>query len=82
MMTAAFWRATTERAVRTFTQTLIATLGLETAGVVEANWGDGLALGAGAALLAVLTAIATSGGTEGPGVTETVAPPTVTRPLP
>lgn len=73
MTTAAFWKATFERAVRTAAQTLVAALGLDTAGVLHADWGDGLSLAGGAALLAVLTAIATSGGMEGPGVTETVA---------
>lgn len=72
MMTAAFWKATAERAVRTAAQTLVAALGLDSAGVLDADWGDGLSLAAGAALLAVLTAVASSGGTEGPGVTETV----------
>ncbi|MFD8970556.1 holin [Streptomyces sp. NPDC059568] len=72
MFTKAFWKSTSERAVRTAAQTLVATLGLDTVGVIHAGWGDGLSLSAGAALLAVLTGIATSGGTEGPGITETV----------
>mgnify|MGYP002623186529 CR=1 FL=1 len=73
MLTLAFWKATAERAVRTFAQVLVGSLGLDTLGIIHANWSEGLALGAGAAVLAVLTAIATSGGTEGPGLTETVA---------
>jgi len=72
MRTAAFWKATAERAIRTFAQVLVGSLGLDTLGLVNANWGEGLALAAGAAVLAVLTAVATSGGTEGPGLTETV----------
>jgi hypothetical protein len=72
MLTKAFWKATTERSVRTFAQVLVGALGLDTLGVVHANWAEGLALGAGAAVLTVLTAVATSGGTEGPGLTETV----------
>ncbi|TXS39413.1 holin [Streptomyces sp. OR43] len=72
MLTLAFWRATSERAVRTAAQTLVAALGLDTLGVLNANWGDGLSLAGGAAVLAVLTALATSGGAEGPGLTETV----------
>ncbi|GGJ82119.1 hypothetical protein GCM10011583_12110 [Streptomyces camponoticapitis] len=72
MFTKAFWKSTSERAVRTGAQVLAATLGLETLGVINADWGDGLSLAAGAALLAVLTGVATSGGTEGPGITETV----------
>lgn len=81
MMTKAFWKATAERAVRTGAQTLVATLGLDTLGIVNANWGDGLSLAGGAAVLAVLTAMATSGGaTEGPGITESVAAPTPATP--
>ncbi|BAU83351.1 hypothetical protein SLA_2424 [Streptomyces laurentii] len=72
MLTTAFWQATAERAVRTAAQTLVAALGLNTAGILRADWGDGLSLAAGAAVLTVLTALATSGGTEGPGLTETV----------
>ncbi|MFE1958712.1 holin [Streptomyces sp. NPDC059479] len=70
--TRAFWKATSERAVRSAVQTLVAALGLDTVGVVHADWVDGLSLAAGAALLAILTGIATLGGTEGPGLTETV----------
>ncbi|MFD5788556.1 holin [Streptomyces sp. NPDC127037] len=72
MLTAAFWRATAERAVRTAAQTLVASLGLDQLGVLDADWGQGFSLAGGAALLAVLTAVATSGGSEGPGITETV----------
>ncbi|MFC8945901.1 holin [Streptomyces rochei] len=72
MFTLPFWKATAERSVRTFAQTLVGSLGLDTVGIINASWEEGLALGAGAALLTVLTAVATSGGTEGPGITETV----------
>ncbi|MDT3395425.1 holin [Streptomyces sp. B1866] len=72
MWTVAFWRSTAERAVRTAAQALVAALGLDEVGVLHADWGDGLSLAGGAALLAVLTAVATSGGAEGPGITETV----------
>ncbi|MFC9247740.1 holin [Streptomyces sp. NPDC057136] len=72
MFTKAFWTATGERSLRTGAQALVAALGLDTVGLIHADWGDGLSLAGGAALLAVLTAVATSGGTEGPGITETV----------
>lgn len=72
MFTAAFWMATGERTVRTAAQTLIATLGLETTGLLDVDWGQGLALAGSAALLAVLTAISASGAGGGPGLTETV----------
>lgn len=73
MFTLAFWKATGERSVRTFAQVLVGSLGLDTLGIINANWGEGLALGAGASALTVLTAVATSGGPEGPGLTETVS---------
>lgn len=73
MATAAFWRATAERMIRTFAQALIAALGLDSAGLVDAPWGDALSMAGGAAVLALLTAVATSGaGGDGPGVTEAV----------
>ncbi|MFE3907562.1 holin [Streptomyces sp. NPDC059153] len=72
MFTSAFWLATAERAVRTAAQTLVATLGLDTAGVLDVDWGQGLSLAGSATLLAVLTAITTSGTGDGPGLTETV----------
>jgi hypothetical protein len=73
MLTLAFWKATAERSVRTFAQVLVGSLGLDTLGLINANWGEALALGGGSAVLTVLTAVATSGGTEGPGITETVS---------
>ncbi|WP_327421695.1 holin [Streptomyces sp. NBC_01230] len=72
MITLAFWRATAERTVRTGAQALVAALSLDTVGVLDVDWGQGLSLAGSAALLTVLTALATSGGGEGPGVTETV----------
>ncbi|MEV1079859.1 holin [Streptomyces sp. NPDC050211] len=73
MLTKAFWKATAERSVRTFAQVLVGSLGLDTLGIINAKWSEGLALGVGAAVLTVLTAVATSGGPEGPGLTETVS---------
>ncbi|MEV8431988.1 holin [Streptomyces chartreusis] len=72
MFSLLFWKATGERSVRTFAQVLVGSLGLDTLGLINANWSEGVALGAGAAVLTVLTAVATSGGSEGPGLTETV----------
>ncbi|MFJ6659723.1 holin [Streptomyces sp. NPDC091377] len=69
MFTAAFWRATSERTVRTVAQTLVATLGLDTTGVLDVDWGQGLALGASAGVLTILTALAV-GTVDGPGRTE------------
>ncbi|TXS78705.1 holin [Streptomyces sp. sk2.1] len=69
-----FWAATAERTVRTAAQTLLAAVGLTAADVLDADWGQALALAGGAALLAVLTALSTAGAGAGggPGLTETV----------
>ncbi|WP_330435939.1 MULTISPECIES: holin [Streptomyces] len=72
ILTAAFWDATAERTGRTAAQTLVASLALNAAGVLNVDSGQRLSLAGSAALLAVLTAIATSGRGEGPGLTETV----------
>ncbi|MET8475443.1 holin [Streptomyces sp. NPDC006422] len=69
MFTLPFWKATSERALRTGAQVLVGALGLDQLGVIHARWSEGLALAGGAALLAVLTAVATPGG---PGWTEKV----------
>ena len=72
LATPAFWTATAERAVRTFAQTLIAALGLDTTEVLNLPWEHGFALAATAAILSVLTSLAAAGaGRSGPGLTET-----------
>ncbi|MGW7085006.1 holin [Streptomyces sp. NPDC054871] len=72
MMTAGFWRATTERVVRTFAQSLAAVLTAGGTDLLSVPWEAALGTAGLAAVLALLTAVATSGGTEGPGLTETV----------
>ncbi|MFJ4735297.1 holin [Streptomyces sp. NPDC088770] len=72
MLTRAFWEASAERAVRTFAQSTLAVLGAGSFGLLDAPWQAALSTGGFAAVLAVLTAVATSGGSEGPGLTETV----------
>ncbi|MFG2225398.1 holin [Streptomyces sp. NPDC048644] len=73
----AFWGATFERIVRTFAQALLAILGANEVGILDAPWVDALSTAGMAAVLALLTAVATSGtGTGGgPGITETVRGP-------
>ncbi|MEO3978756.1 holin [Streptomyces sp. CAU 1734] len=73
MFTAAFWRSTGERAVRTAAQATIGAIGADQLGLLDVDWGQAASVGGLAAVLAVLTAVATSGGTEGPGLTETVS---------
>lgn len=73
MNTLAFWKATAERAVRTFAQSSLALLAGDGIGIVDVDWGEVASVGGLAAVAAVLTAIVTSGGPVGPGLTETVA---------
>lgn len=72
MTTGLFWKATAERAVRTFAQTLVAVLTAGATDLLDVDWGGALSASGLAALLAVLTAVASSGtGPDGPGLTET-----------
>jgi Putative lactococcus lactis phage r1t holin len=76
--TGAFWKAATERAVRTIAHTLIALLatgddvGLN---IVTVNWAGALSAAAIAAVLSVMTSLAASGvGNPGPSLAgETIA---------
>ncbi|KAF0649180.1 MULTISPECIES: holin [Streptomyces] len=71
MTTSAFWKATLERMVRTFAQAVLAAVGADGLGILDVDWGEAASVGALAAVLALLTAIVTSGvGPAGPGVTE------------
>ncbi|MFI2077789.1 holin [Streptomyces triculaminicus] len=72
MTTAAFWVATCERMIRTFAQALLGVLGADATGVLDADWTGVFSVAGLAAVLALLTAVATSGGPTGPGLTETV----------
>ncbi|QCX74319.1 hypothetical protein C9F11_03080 [Streptomyces sp. YIM 121038] len=72
MTTTAFWKATADRVVRTFTQSLLAVLGAGTFGILDAPWTAALSTAGLASVLALLTAVATSGRGEGPGLTESV----------
>ncbi|MBQ1122656.1 holin [Streptomyces sp. B15] len=73
LTTAAFWKATVERMVRTFAQAVLGIVGADGLGVLDVDWGAALSVGGLAGLVALLTAVATSGtGGEGPGLTERV----------
>ncbi|URM90428.1 holin [Streptomyces sp. MRC013] len=79
MTTSAFWKAAAERAVRTFAQAVLGAVGADQLGLLDVDWGQAAGVGGLAAVLAVLTAVATSGvGPAGPGITET---PTRRTPL-
>lgn len=59
--TRAFWAATTERAIKTFAQAAIAVLGANTFGLLDADWVGVLSSSGMAAVVSVLTSIASSG---------------------
>ncbi|MFE5662467.1 holin [Streptomyces niveus] len=73
MNTSAFWKATFERMLRTFAQAVLAAMAGDGLGLLDVDWGDALSVGGLGAVAALLTAIVASGGTTGPGITETVA---------
>ena len=60
MWSAVFWKQAAERCVKTFAQTLVALLGAGGAGIINAPWLDALSVAGMAALLSVLTSIASS----------------------
>ncbi|MFF1695650.1 holin [Streptomyces sp. NPDC058257] len=75
MWTAGFWKATAERALRTFAQSLAAVLIAGATTLLDVDWKVALATAGMATLLAVLTAVgAANVGARGPGVTETPTP--------
>ncbi|MEU6678503.1 holin [Streptomyces sp. NPDC046853] len=72
MWTAGFWKATSERALRTFAQSLAAVLVAGATTLLDVDWKAALATAGMATLLAVLTAVgAANVGAHGPGITET-----------
>lgn len=59
-MTGAFWKATGERAAKTFAQSLLATLTLASpvVDVLHTNWLGAVSVAAGATFLSLLTSLA------------------------
>lgn len=53
----AFWKAATERAVKTFAQSAIAILGAGALNVLTVDWQQAVGVSLGAALLSYLTSI-------------------------
>lgn len=78
MFTTAFLRATLERAVKTFAQSLAALLVADGTDLLTTNWGDRLSVAGMAAVVSVLTSVASSatGSGDGPslGNAETLNP--------
>ena len=61
MLTKQFWIDSAERAIRTFAQALVAILGAGAVNILTIDWVQALSVAAGAALLSVLTSVASSG---------------------
>ncbi|MFJ4715269.1 holin [Streptomyces sp. NPDC088785] len=72
MWTTSFWKATAERAVRTFAQSLAAVLVAGATSLLDVDWAAALGTAGLATVLAVLTALGAAGvGPHGPGILET-----------
>jgi hypothetical protein len=61
MINAAFWKAAFERLIKTFAQTLAATLGAGAINILEVPWQAALSIAAGAAVVSLLTSVASAG---------------------
>jgi len=67
MLNREFWSYSGERAVKTFAQAALAYLGTGTVGILAIDWVSMLSVSAGAALLSILTSIATLNGGKSKG---------------
>jgi hypothetical protein len=56
-----FWRFALERAIKTFAQTALALLGAGALNVLTVDWSQALGVSAGAAVLSILTSVASAG---------------------
>lgn len=77
MFDSRFWVAASERAIKTFAQTLVALIGTGAIGIMDLDWLQMLSVAATATVLSVLTSIASSnfGAHPGPSLAdETIEP--------
>lgn len=72
-----FWVSSAERAIKTFAQALVALIGTSAMSIIELDWTQMLGISATAAVVSVLTSIASAnfGPNPGPSLTdETIEP--------
>ena len=82
MLKKAFWKASAERAAKTFAQSLIAVGLVGATGVLDVDWVGALSAAALATLLSVLSSVASSEvGGEGPSLANEVTSPPAPRSL-
>lgn len=77
MFDSRFWMAASERALKTFAQTLVALIGTGAVGILEIDWVQMLSISATATVLSVLSSVASAnfGSHNGPSLTdETIEP--------
>jgi hypothetical protein len=67
MWSAAFWKASAERAVKTFAQAFAAYLVAEATGILDIDWTTGASVAGLATLLSVLTSVGSDAITTGTG---------------
>lgn len=65
--TASFWKAAGERAVKTFAQTLAALLTAAGTGILDTDWQTSASVSGMAAVISLLTSIASDAFTDGTG---------------
>lgn len=65
--TSKFWTAALERAVKTFAQALITLWGTDTVGLLDIDVVQALSVGGGAAVLSILTSVASDAVTQSDG---------------
>ena len=70
-MNLAFWKASAERAVKTFAQSILALLGTGSVGITTLDWKGILSVAATAALASVLTSLASLSTVTPPAAPET-----------